>query len=103
MQLMFQIRSKFSKLIKTKTSEIFRTPLGLPALLLRILGSTRFCSFMTYDFLLTDPEGRLLNLQDDNSFHKNALECHKGNPTSQSNRRISQTMVKEKKKGKRSL
>lgn len=33
---------------------------------------------MTYDFLLTDPEGRLLNLQDDNSFQNHAPECHKG-------------------------
>lgn len=53
---------------------------------------------MTYDFLLTDPEGRCLNLQDDNSFHNNAPECHKGNPTPHSNRGISQAMVKGKKK-----
>lgn len=53
---------------------------------------------MTYDFLLTDPEGRLLNLQHDNSFHNNAPERHKGNPTPHSNRRISQAMVKEKKR-----
>lgn len=53
---------------------------------------------MTYDFLLTDPEGRLLNLQHDNSFHNNAPERHKGNPTPHSNRRTSQAIVKKKKK-----
>lgn len=58
---------------------------------------------MTYDFLLTDPEGRLLNLQHDNSFHNNAPEYHKGNPTPHSNRRRSKAMVKEKKKSKYSL
>lgn len=53
---------------------------------------------MTYDFLLTDPEGRLLNLQRDNSFHNNAPERHKGNPTPHSNRRTSQAIVKKKEK-----
>lgn len=53
---------------------------------------------MTYDFLLTDPEERLLNLQHDNSFHNNAPEHHKGNPTPHSNGRISQAMVKGKKR-----
>lgn len=82
-------------LIKNKTSEIFRTTLTLPASLPRILSLTRFCSFMAYNFLLTDPEGRLLNLQHDNSFHNNALECHKGNLTPPSNRRTSRAVVKE--------
>lgn len=31
--------------------------------------------------MLTDPKGRLLNLQHDNSFHNSAPEDHKGNPT----------------------
>lgn len=53
---------------------------------------------MTYDFLLTDPEGRLLNLQHDNSFHNNAPERHKGNLTPHSNRRTSQAIVKKKEK-----
>lgn len=51
---------------------------------------------MAYNFLLTDPEGRLLNLQHDNSFHNNAPEHYKGNLTPTSDRMASWDFVGKK-------
>jgi len=51
---------------------------------------------MAYNFLLTDPEGRLLNLQHDNSFHNNAPEHTIGNLTPPSYRNTSQAVVERK-------
>lgn len=74
---------------------MFRTLLTIPVLLLRLLSLTRFCSFMAYNFLLTDPEGRLLNLQHDNSFHSNTPEHHKGNLILTSNRMTSWALLEK--------